>query len=257
MSDDLLTMPGTLLAENEARHKIKPGCECLMCEQRRHLDAAFRGTVVRLPENATVIAAYGDTAQFECGALAAKEPWIDEPILVTLGMLEAAVAYDESDEEVEDLDYFAAIFRAMRALEPARDGDFQAMLKAYREQYALAVERAGEIAELRKECVRLADGPPTQHPPEYVAQVLMDREGRTDPFAFARLTEVIRCARLDGRKSARDETRAIIAAKDARIAELKSELAAFTIANAAPVVETETPHNPFRDFPTDPRRMGP
>jgi hypothetical protein len=53
----------------------------------------------------------------------------------------------------------------------------------------------------------LADGPPTQHPPEYVAKVLMDREGRTDSYAHARLTEVIRCARLDGRKQARDEAK--------------------------------------------------
>lgn len=42
--------------------------------------------------------------------------------------------------------------------------------------------------------------------------------------------------------------------KEARIAELKSELAAFTAANAPP--KSEPKRNPFRDFLTDPRRIG-
>lgn len=64
---------------------------------------------------------------------------------------------------------------------------------------------AGERDYWKGEADRLANGPPTQHPPEFVAKILMDREGRRDdPMALARLTEVIRCARLDGRKQARD-----------------------------------------------------
>lgn len=51
---------------------------------------------------------------------------------------------------------------------------------------------------------------------------------------------------------------AVIAAKDARIAELDSELAAFRAQNVAPLEpKSEAPaHNPFREFPTDRRRMG-
>ncbi len=62
----------------------------------------------------------------------------------------------------------------------------------------------------KSEAHRLANGPPTQHSPEFVAKVLMDREGRyNDPTAHARLTEVIKCARLDGRKQARDDYAAL------------------------------------------------
>ncbi|HXJ61862.1 MAG TPA: hypothetical protein VNU68_34925 [Verrucomicrobiae bacterium] len=108
---------------------------------------------------------------------------------------------------------------------------------------------------LKGEVDRLANGPPTQHPPEFVAKVLMDREGRRDdPMAHARLTEVIRCARLDGRKQARDE----IAARDATIADLNTRLAQFTAANAPTVPDTPKPtHNPFQHRECEPWRMGP
>jgi uncharacterized small protein (DUF1192 family) len=88
----------------------------------------------------------------------------------------------------------------------------------------LISEAEERIAWLERECKRLADGPPTQHPPEFVAKVLMDREGRHDPMELARLTEVIRCARLDGRKLARDH----VAALEAEIARLHDELNART-----------------------------
>jgi hypothetical protein len=81
-----------------------------------------------------------------------------------------------------------------------------------------------KIAALERECKRLVDGPPTRHPPEFVAKVLMDREGLHDPMQLARLTEVIRCARLDGRKLARDH----VAALEAENARLHDELKART-----------------------------
>ena len=152
---------------------------------------------------------------------------------------------------------------------------FNNIVKMLPEKDREIAELKAENAHSRAECARLADGPPTQHPPEYVAGILMSREGRTDLYAHARLTEVIRCARLDGRKQARDE----LAAKDARIAELDTELALLRRAafgdpaakppspptpnpNAPayipPALDTAKPKpNPFRDFPTDPRRMGP
>lgn len=315
MSEDLLTMPGTLLPENEKcvapaehrfaqhpycvmcdefhpadgphessgrrrvrlpisfsveqtaannfRHEVKPGCECLMCEQRRHLDAAFR-----------VVAAYGDTAQFEYGTLSAKEPWIEVPP-TELREIERCAETDRHFVYVPDRgpevwfrsnlgDWFSFRFEGdqpmvvREAIErlpaghtylgPAAnsrssDGDFQAMLKAYREQYALGVQRAGEIAELKS----IADDLRRAVTDEVGPALLKCQRERDD--AVAR-TFILR--------DACDRNEQTIAAKDARIAELKSELAAFTIANAAPVAETETPaHNPFRDFPTDPRRMGP
>lgn len=67
----------------------------------------------------------------------------------------------------------------------------------------------------------LADGPSTQHPSEFVARVLMDRQGRHDPMELVQLTEVIRCARLDGRKHARDE----IVALKAELTTLRSHVA--------------------------------
>lgn len=53
-----------------------------------------------------------------------------------------------------------------------------------------------------------------------------------------------------------DEVLRHLAAKDARIAELDTELAAFRGQDIVTTPEAEKP-SPFRDFRTDPRRMGP
>jgi hypothetical protein len=106
------------------------------------------------------------------------------PERLTAGVA-AMLDYDGDDDAGE----IAAVWKAMSTSAPV----------------SLLSDARNLIAWLEVECKRLADGPPTQHPPEFVAKVLMDREGRHDPMAHGRLTEVIRCARLDGRKQARDE----------------------------------------------------
>lgn len=132
-----------------------------------------------------------------------------------------------------DYELVQGVFRAMAALAPADPRLGHPSMGSLIDNMRMEQERDAareRIAFLEAECKRLADGPPTAHPPEFVAKVLMDREGRDDPMALARLTEVIRCARLDGRKQARDDARnsraiAVMERDDAfrRLAEVETE----------------------------------
>lgn len=169
-------------------------------------------------------------------------------------------------------DLLCRIYRGMAALAPTT---ITVVTEDVLGQRNAAWER---LAFLEAECKRLADGPPAQHPPEFVAKVLMDREGRTDRMALARLTEVIRCARLDGRKQARDEAHAAaemidrltdsncsLAATNERLRDENAALTSEKNALAdrltpflASQVETKPKplvHDPFRDFTGDPRRV--
>jgi hypothetical protein len=166
------------------------------------------------------------------------------PEMIVAGVQELRMAHTAP---ISDFYYAQRVYRAMHDASPVElvpEGERIALNQAYNaegrvkelekdktelytraeawKRSTLALER--ERDHWKSEADRLANGPPTQHPPEYVAKVLMDREGRHDDrMAHARLTEVIRCARLDGRKQARDEISALLAYQDKLVQWLADE----------------------------------
>lgn len=189
---------------------------------------------------------------WECGAdyqaLAAKEPWIAAPLTV----------YDisiDARREVTQADV---------------DGMEKALSQFYREREA----KDREIAELRADSAqngRYLDG----------VEALTTRALAAKDARIAKL-DTENAKLKDSRdfwKNASDqhldfmnqeaEYRVIerqnavevIAAKDARIAELNTELTLLRAEPPKPDPKSEPKPvpapNPFRDFPTDPRRMGP
>lgn len=167
---------------------------------------------------------------------------------VTERMIDAAKRYDESEGEVEDAEYFAELFRAMAtargAIQLSNDQTtwFNNVVK-------MLPEKDRQIAELRDrnsylwERSRELDGENTR-----LARENADSKRAVD---IEQRTYVLAC----------DQLHATIAAKDARIAELDTELALLRAEAPKPDPKAEPKPvpvpNPFRDFPTDPRRMGP
>lgn len=316
MSDDLLTMPGMLLPENEARHEIKPGCECLACERER-LSTAHPGSLLRTMTVEEAAERFPDLVRGRtlnhtrpglirvlpiAKVTAARtapgpSPHFSEPIPVTEPMREAAKiaagpAFYAADEKYD------AIFRARRALEPSRLSS-EPITISDEENYRL-------IAWPKNLPPPYFDGQAGSHTIAPWSVVLTDQPVCDDQDLLLRAQlRFSKCSNLalemknaELKAELEDALRernvaliavikrhAIIAAKDARIAELKSELALLRRAACDDPVTTpaNTPTglpvpgvslrkisqydigapvpagkpSPFRDFPTDPRRMGP
>ena len=198
------------------------GCNCLACQAIRNPGAKPDYALAGLVSGEWIVVV--------------PEPYgLDGnpmPILITDEMRNVGYAEWAKGRGPADAPLCEAIFRAMRALEQPRDGDFQAMLKGYREQNALAVERAGEIAAKDRQIESM--------------------------FTF-------------------EHVAVALAHKDARIAELDTELALLRrmkcddpiatggkapLPDLIPAVLDDKPtppkpHDPFNLPRKDPRRMGP
>jgi hypothetical protein len=128
----------------------------------------------------------------------------------------------------------ALVYRAMRALEPAP-----------------SVDLFGEMNRIFQECRELL---------AFSRATLSAKEG-----CIAELQTALSAMRC-GKDNLQERNAALgaelvdalmeVGARDARIADLEKQLTAFTAANVAPPEPDKLAHDPFRDHPTDRRRLG-